>query len=495
MSSHRARLAACLLGFLPAASAAHCDLAIVGTGPGGAFAAWHAAEAGRHVCVFELGDRPGGRIHSLRGMGPRRDLVVEAGAYRFAPKEVCEPMGPNASWCIRTPITAASVKELGLSAGVYDPNPWNWDYKMRKLIDKHGHNVGYLTLVESMLERAAARGAELHFSTEVTGLAGKGDSSSVELKLAEGGSVEASAVLLNIPQKPLLKLLRHSGPPFVDMYSAPLYDPVSFPIMKLYVHYEDAWWRNYLNLTSGPFFNENPSGSSSSVIHMHAVPDQGPAPLMGQYHDGDVRCDGPGGRCRGFLQAFYSGGVALDFYKAYHPLNGEAAVRLLPSSAEHRQLLASVHKALLELHRKALDAVNATALVAGMAPDSGLLSIWAEGVSGINGGCHVPKSGSNPSPEGLPAAALRPFGKWPVFVANEAYGPVPCFAEGSLNMSSAALQALGVPRPAWLDAEVGRQVTQRGHIPPPPTDPFLFMDRSRHASQRAARSEEHSVVI
>eukprot|EP00971_Amphidinium_carterae_P189009 3752249-Amphidinium_carterae.2 len=60
-----------------------CDIAVVGAGVGGSYAAWRAADAGKSVCVFEMSDRPGGRIHSLRGMGPRKDLVVEAGAYRM----------------------------------------------------------------------------------------------------------------------------------------------------------------------------------------------------------------------------------------------------------------------------------------------------------------------------------------------------------------------------------------------------------------------------
>ena len=41
------------------------------------------------VCIFEAGQRVGGRIHSMRGQGPAKDLVVEAGAYRFAPNETC----------------------------------------------------------------------------------------------------------------------------------------------------------------------------------------------------------------------------------------------------------------------------------------------------------------------------------------------------------------------------------------------------------------------
>jgi len=34
------------------------------------------------VCIFEMQDRVGGRAYSLRGLGPEKDLSVDAGAYR-----------------------------------------------------------------------------------------------------------------------------------------------------------------------------------------------------------------------------------------------------------------------------------------------------------------------------------------------------------------------------------------------------------------------------
>jgi hypothetical protein len=463
-----ARIVTTLGAFTWAVHATQCDLSVVGAGAGGAYAAWQAAEGGKKVCVFERSGRPGGRIHSLRGQGPQKDLVVEAGAYRFAPHEVCENMSSSESWCIFNPITASIVPELGLKTGVYDPDPKNWDNAMRILVDDKGYKVGYLTLVEEMLAHAKSKGADIHFNTTVRGIAGNG--TGVQLQLDTGAVVTANAVLLNIPQRPLLKLLRNSGQPFSSVFPAPLYDPVPFNIMKLYVHYEDAWWRNYLGLNSG-FFENNNTGTSSHVIHMHAVPAQSPAPLKGQYHDGDVRCDGPGGACRGYIQAVYNGGAVVDYFKIYHPWEGDSVVQLSSSkSVEHRELLSKVHTALVALHRPALDKANVTEKVAKMLPDSGVLSIWSEGAEGIHAGCHVPKPGDHPKPVDLPTAALTPFPGWPVYVANEAYGPVPCFAEGSLNMSSRALEKIGVPRPSYL----GQDLLRVASHPPPSMDPFLF---------------------
>jgi monoamine oxidase len=37
---------------------------------------------GSDVCVFEMTERVGGRLMSLRGLGPESDLTVDAGGYR-----------------------------------------------------------------------------------------------------------------------------------------------------------------------------------------------------------------------------------------------------------------------------------------------------------------------------------------------------------------------------------------------------------------------------
>lgn len=451
-----------------------CDLAVVGAGIGGAYAAWHMAESGKKVCVFEMSGRPGGRIHSLRQQGPQKDLVVEAGAYRFAHEEVCVPV----HGCIYTPITKATVAALGLHTAVYDPDPKQWDHNMRKIVDANGNDAGYLTLVETLLERAIKNGAQVQYHTEVLGLGG--NSSDVQLQVTGGKMVRAHAVLLNLPQSVLLRLLRKSEGPITKSFPSPLYVPMAFPIMKLYVHYEDAWWRNYLGLVAGPFANGNP-GTDPPTTWKRQVPYQQPAPLNGQYHDGDVKCDLPDGKCRGYLQAVYNGGSAIDFYKPFHPFDGDAAVELSPSTTEHKELLSEIHKALVEFHKDALDKANATARVEQMMPDSGVISIWSQGVDGIHSGCHLNKPKNNSSSESkdsLPHAALQPFPGWPVFVANEAYGNLHCWAEGSLNMSAMVIQHLGAQLQHPLpDKEASG--------PPAPGDPFLFMDHRRFESKPA----------
>lgn len=72
----------------PIVTAVSCDLAIAGAGPGGIYSAWRylAGHSTGNVCVFERSERHGGRIYSLKNQGPRKDLTVDVGAYRYAPE-------------------------------------------------------------------------------------------------------------------------------------------------------------------------------------------------------------------------------------------------------------------------------------------------------------------------------------------------------------------------------------------------------------------------
>ena len=49
--------------------------------------------AATDVCIFEMTDRVGGRLFSLRGLGPNDDLVVDAGGYRTV-RQLVPPKNP-----------------------------------------------------------------------------------------------------------------------------------------------------------------------------------------------------------------------------------------------------------------------------------------------------------------------------------------------------------------------------------------------------------------
>lgn len=63
-----------------------CQVAVVGAGAGGLYTAMRMVDEGKvnaeDVCVFDMTERAGGRLFSLRGLGPEGDLSVDAGGYR-----------------------------------------------------------------------------------------------------------------------------------------------------------------------------------------------------------------------------------------------------------------------------------------------------------------------------------------------------------------------------------------------------------------------------
>jgi len=416
------------------------------------------------VCVFELSHRVGGRVHSLRHQGPQSDLVVEAGAYRFAPNKTCIHRG-NFSLCLYTPLTAALIMDaLKLPSKRYNPAPGQYDSGLLKIIDPHtGHDAGYLSFVEAMLaqtQTSATPTAEastfsfLPFHEVVSIAAETGKPLSVTF--ASGASATCDKLVLNVPQRPLMRLLAASPTltPTGSPWPKVLNIPSAFPLLKLYVHYEDAWWINSLGLRSGHFNNSalwhaqpaNPM-QKDDCIASH----QAPLPVQGSYHDGDVRCDLSGGKCRGFLQAAYMGDVqAVRAYEQYHLSGNDSVVTLDPKAPHHAHLLSEIHETLIALHEAPLKAAGAYDHVKGLAPSGGVLSIWSQRVAGIETGCHIPKVGPPIDPADVPRKALRPLADQRIWIANEAFGPIDCWAEGSLIMAENVAHQLGLGKPKWL---------------------------------------------
>eukprot|EP00913_Durusdinium_trenchii_P015869 g14914.t1 len=374
------------------------------------YAAWRlSALPNSSVCLFERHQRLGGRIASIRGLGPRKDLVVEAGAYRFVPVPECNEYGPpgqRVTKCEWTPLTAHLVKDaLKLKTALYDPFPGD-NSKMEKIVDAAGHNAGYATFVETMAKEAEDR-LKIFLGHEVVGLR-RAQSGPGSVVVSVKGpdkkfEVEASAVLLNIPQLPLLRLLRASSEVDAKMSPPPdLFAPSSMAILKLYVHYEDAWWRNYLQHVGGEFSNMYGSFSAWEA------PYQFPLPLEGRYWDGDYRCDGddPKRPCRGFLEAIYGGDDAI--IQAFRPFmladrKGDPIVVL--EQQKDGELLKRIHRSLVAFHAKELQKVGKLELVNASLPDSAVLSSWTAEAAGFEAGCHNLKV---VSPRGYDVEDIKP---------------------------------------------------------------------------------------
>ena len=126
---------------------------MVGGGPGGIYFAWRLLSSGtdQSVCLFERSDRFAGRIYTLRNQGPKADLVVDLGAYRYAPKPYQE-----GAWYVYTPLLGALIDEaLKLPSLPYEPGRIPVS-PVRKIVDAHGQNAGYATFVEAMVTQLSA---------------------------------------------------------------------------------------------------------------------------------------------------------------------------------------------------------------------------------------------------------------------------------------------------------------------------------------------------
>lgn len=439
-----------------------CTWTVVGAGPGGVYFAWRLAEAlpalAPEICIFDQAGRVGGRILTLRRRGPRADLTVEPGAYRYVKRPVLEPETKNISvWTVLT--TALVEQALRLPSAPYEPG--DPEHAMWKIVDSAGHNAGYVTFVEELMRRARAKGVRFFRRMELTAV----EAASATHEAAEGGGMSLTFLahtrtdpevvftqhlLLNLPQLPLLRLVQASpflwpqAPPSVDGQTCldPLYVPSTTTNMKLYVHYTDAWWRNVLNLTTGEFRNTDSQ-------------DLQQAPIAGRYHDGDVRCDP---QCRGYLEAFYTPYMAekelgIRYYQSFSLNIGAPYTVLDNSTSDGRAFLAKVHASLVRLHAPQLAAAGALERVRAQGPTEAVLAVWDAKVEHYGCATHTMKPGSIPPAE-VPARSLAPFQGREVYVANEAFSSVQGWAEGSLVMAENLAHRLGLARPEWIDPKL-----------------------------------------
>jgi protoporphyrinogen oxidase len=76
-----------------------CELAVVGAGWGGVYAAWRLAIdtktiPARGVCVFEANGRVGGRVFSVRDLPHFGELTIDVGGECRQPNRPCHTARP-----------------------------------------------------------------------------------------------------------------------------------------------------------------------------------------------------------------------------------------------------------------------------------------------------------------------------------------------------------------------------------------------------------------
>ncbi|KAL3930064.1 MAG: hypothetical protein SGBAC_011930 [Bacillariaceae sp.] len=408
-------------------SAPSCKLAVVGAGTGGLYTAMRLVETGKYsatdVCIFEATDRVGGRIYSLRGFGPDHDITVDAGAYR--------------TWPEFTPTLHALVTEkLGFDVECYDEEV---PCQVYNIIGESGQKIGFASFVEKMMGILIDDGACFYSRHELVSIeAESAESESIKkLSFANGVKATAEQVILNVPQHPLLKIMRKSDLPLTETESLAITDSLHSVqteiAAKVYLYYENAWWLD-LGLSSGEFASP---GDARTMM------------LQGRYHDGHVKCTDEG--CHGFLLADYVhdfSGDASQFFRRYQRDRPEPVTIISSTDTEGALFLEHAHSRISNYHIYEAQNVSYTGFQAQQTfrnappPEFAVLATWNVATFGAGGAWHHWTDISNVE------QATMPMNHIGIHVVNEAYSRLQGWAEGSLMLADDVLATyFDCPRP------------------------------------------------
>jgi len=279
--------------------------------------------------------------------------------------------------------------------------------------------------VEALATEFTNLGGKIYFNSEVTainyGLLGLGKS----VTLANGASFLTSTVLLNLPPHEIKKingLTPYSTPPSPTAALA-FALPFNVHSAKFYVYYEEAWWREHINITSA---------TPSTTEFVRAI----------YYDDSTTKYNPTTKKYSGWIGGEAYGDDISGYFRAASR-NQSAVFTTLLNDELGGQLLYNIHTSLLRMHSAILNVPLNTI----PAPTKGLLANW--NVNTI-GGFHS----LQPSPLD-PSVILQQFQAataGSIYVVNEAFSPRNGWAEGSLVMAEKFLRInFNLGRPSWLD--------------------------------------------
>ncbi|KAL3942296.1 MAG: hypothetical protein SGARI_000313, partial [Bacillariaceae sp.] len=429
-----------------------CKIAVVGAGTGGLYTALRMVDEGMvdasDVCIFEMTERVGGRLVSLRGLGPNDDLTLDLGGYR--------------TWPEFTPTAHALITDyLGIPMDCYDDSE---PCQVYNIVDIDGKKSGFATFVEAMMKRLTDGGACFYPYHELVKLEKReavGDELDVaierqavpdlpvddmvtDLMFANGVTATATwTTILNIPQRPLLKVVRNSNFDAKDMLNSETLDALhsvqTVVAQKLYLYYPkgQVWWRK-LGIRTGDFEWE---GDARNML------------LSGRYHDGPVYCDDEDDpdTCHGFLLAVYTNdmsGNKAQFFRRYQRDREEPVTIFSNADLEGAELLRHAHERLVDFHQLynvdgSYTGFEATQAFSGVQPPPyAFLSTWNTAIPWAGGAWHSWTDLDNIE------LAQQPFVDHNLFVVNEAYSLLQGWAEGAVKVADEILEDhFGIDRP------------------------------------------------
>jgi len=263
-----------------------------------------------------------------------------------------------------------------------------------------------------MMSRLVDAGACFFPRHELTSLVHNNDGSNTLIFANGVVASDVPQVILNIPQRPLLKIIRKSSIPFGseieerELYKA-AHSVQTEIVTKLYLYYEDVWWHR-LNLYNGDF---EAAGDAQNML------------LKGRYHDGHIECD-TNDKCHGFLLAVYAhdlGGNKAQFFRRYQRDRPNPVTIISNTDTEGAAFLKHAHDRLKEYHL--YDVVNATytgfeaqqVFDTADEPTFAVLATWNIATFGAGGGWHRWTDVEEVE------KATKPLNNYNIHVINEAY--------------------------------------------------------------------------
>jgi hypothetical protein len=124
------------------------------------------------------------------------------------------------------------------------------------IVTETGEKAGFASFVEEMMTILVDDGACFFPRHELTSIDYKESDEVKTLGFANGVSATTEELILNIPQRPLLKVLRKSNLPLDPEGESVIFDGLHSVqteiVTKLYLYYNNSWWYD-LGLTNGDF--------------------------------------------------------------------------------------------------------------------------------------------------------------------------------------------------------------------------------------------------
>lgn len=274
-----------------------------------------------------------------------------------------------------------------------------------------------------MAQQATLAGVQIHFNHHVSNIQQSSPTGlkilTMKVKNDDGSVTECTAtitneLILNLPMRPTLSLLRESElPPHQSSSPASSWEETWRNLLachtnyavKLYLCYPRAWWIENLGREEGSFSY----GSLESKTTPH---------LAGRYHDGPVVC--PEGqqstaadRCDGCLLVHYTSFQDFDesgaYYRQFQADREEPVTIITNETVEGAIFLSDVHDSTMS--------VNGHTSLAGTIdpPPQAVLATWNMASPGFGSGMH---SWNDNTKQPAASKALEQFG---IYLTNEAW--------------------------------------------------------------------------